>query len=114
MKYHTPLTPEQRRDVDDLIKYTEAHRRPLRKPRTRKRDPHSAPRPVNCFLVYRREKQAQIAELCTGANHRMISKVVAKWWKKIDDATRDIYVEIAKQVKQEHLIKFPNYKYTPK
>ncbi|ORZ14477.1 high mobility group box domain-containing protein, partial [Absidia repens] len=102
------------KDVEDLIIYTEANRKPLRKPRNRKRDPSSAPRPVNCFLVYRKEKQAQIAELCTGANHRVISKIVARWWKNIDSCTRSLYVDVAKQVKQDHAIKFPGYKYAPK
>lgn len=103
--YLTPLTAEQRKDVSQLIMFTEANRRPLRKPRIRKRDPKTPPRPANCFLVYRREKQSQIAELCKGANHRVISKLVAKWWKEMDSVTKTIYVDVANQLKQEHTVK---------
>jgi hypothetical protein len=103
--YLTPLTAEQRRDVNQLIMLTEKNRRPLRKPRTRKRDPKNPPRPANCFLVYRREKHFQIAELCKGANHRVISKLVAKWWKAMDQNTKAIYVNVANQLKYEHAVK---------
>ncbi|KAI8096255.1 uncharacterized protein BX664DRAFT_323478 [Halteromyces radiatus] len=113
-EYLTPLTPEQYQDVLELIKYTEANRKPLRKPRTRKRDPNIAPRPLNCFLVYRKEKQQQIAELCKGANHRLISKIVAKWWKQIDPKSKQLYMDVAKKAKDDHSAKFPGYKYAPR
>ncbi|ORZ03522.1 hypothetical protein BCR43DRAFT_501375 [Syncephalastrum racemosum] len=85
-----------------------------RRPRIRKRDPSMIPRPLNCFLTYRLAKQKLITELCPGANHRDISKVVAKWWHEEPNFIKDEYRELARIEKASHARKYPNYKYSPK
>ncbi|KAI8967700.1 high mobility group box domain-containing protein, partial [Mycotypha africana] len=72
------------------------------------------PRPLNCFLFYRLDKQKEIVEKCPGANHRDISKIIAKWWKEATDEEKKPYVEKARRAKQEHRKLYPDYKYTPK
>ncbi|KAI7857681.1 hypothetical protein BDC45DRAFT_578115 [Circinella umbellata] len=93
--------------------YTQSQQR-RRRPRIRKRDPNRVPRPMNCFLAYRLEKQKQIASICPGTNHREISKIVAKWWSEESDEEKEKYRLIAEKDKQLHKEKYPNYKYTPK
>ncbi|KAG2237937.1 hypothetical protein INT48_002498 [Thamnidium elegans] len=72
------------------------------------------PRPMNCFMTYRVEKQQHIVEQCPGANHRDISKIVAKWWRELPAAEKEPYRIKAAKAKAEHLEKYPEYKFCPK
>lgn len=60
------------------------------------------PRPMNCFLAFRLEKQQEIISRCPGANHRDISKIIAKWWKSMPDEEKEPYRERARLAKNEH------------
>ncbi|KAI9303369.1 SRY-box containing transcription factor 7, partial [Cunninghamella echinulata] len=71
------------------------------------------PRPMNCFLLYRHDKQKEILTQCPGANHRDISKIIAKWWKEATIQEKAPYVERARKAKVEHSRLYPNYKYMP-
>ncbi|KAI9483444.1 MAG: hypothetical protein EXX96DRAFT_142369 [Benjaminiella poitrasii] len=74
----------------------------------------TTPRPLNCFLLYRLEKQKEIVAKCAGANHRDISKIIAKWWKEASDEEKKYYREKSRIAKMEHSKIYPNYKYAPK
>lgn len=60
------------------------------------------PRPMNCFLAFRLEKQSEIVARCPGANHRDISKIIAKWWKETPEEEKQPYRERARLAKIEH------------
>lgn len=68
--------------------------------------PKKIPRPMNCFMTYRVEKQQQIVDQCPGANHRDISKIVAKWWRELSAAEKEPYRVQAAKAKAEHLEKY--------
>ncbi|KAI8990268.1 high mobility group box domain-containing protein, partial [Pilobolus umbonatus] len=85
-----------------------------RRPRTRKIIPGHIPRPMNSFLSYRTEKQSVIRKYCPTANHRDISKIVAKWWRALTETEKEAFREIAQDAKSEHTKKYPGYKFTPK
>ncbi|KAI8884209.1 high mobility group box, partial [Backusella circina FSU 941] len=72
------------------------------------------PRPLNCFLLYRIDKQRDILAKCEGANHRDISKIIAKWWKEATDEEKAPYVKKAQEEKRKHAKLYPDYKYSPK
>ncbi|KAI7875032.1 HMG-box, partial [Lichtheimia hyalospora FSU 10163] len=72
-----------------------------------------APRPMNCFFAFRLEKQREIIDRCPGANHRDISKIIAKWWKSMPDEEKEPYRVRARLAKNEHAKRYPNYKYQP-
>ncbi|KAI9279866.1 hypothetical protein BY458DRAFT_545027 [Sporodiniella umbellata] len=72
------------------------------------------PRPLNCFLIYRNEKQKEILAQCPGANHRDLSKIIATWWKNATDLEKEPFRNKARIAKQEHRKKYPEYKYAPK
>lgn len=63
---------------------------------------NKVPRPMNCFMTYRLEKQREIVGKCPGANHRDISKIIAKWWKELTPAEKEPYRLQAEQAKAEH------------
>ncbi|KAI8080867.1 high mobility group box domain-containing protein [Thamnidium elegans] len=72
------------------------------------------PRPLNCFMTYRLEKQRDILQQCPGTNHRDISKITAKWWKEMSAVEKEPYRIKAYNAKFEHEQKYPNYKFNPK
>lgn len=69
---------------------------------TQSNSEQSIPRPLNCFLLYRLEKQKEIVDKCSGANHRDISKIIAKWWKDASEEEKKPYRERANIAKAEH------------
>lgn len=77
-------------------------------------DQSTIPRPLNCFLMYRLEKQKEIVAKCAGANHRDISKIIAKWWQEASEEEKRPFRERARIAKMEHRQLYPDYKYTPK
>lgn len=60
------------------------------------------PRPLNCFMTYRLEKQKEILEKCPGTNHRDISKITATWWKELSAEEKEPYRIKAHNAKFEH------------
>ncbi|ORZ02439.1 high mobility group box domain-containing protein, partial [Syncephalastrum racemosum] len=67
-------------------------------------------RPMNCFLAYRLEKQGEIIARFPEANHRDISKIVAKWWRDLPEEEKQPYRDRARLAKEEHQRRFPDYK----
>ena len=94
------------KDMVELASSNTQSQQRRRRPRIRKRDPSRVPRPMNCFLAYRLEKQKQIASICPGTNHREISKIVAKWWSEESDEEKEKYRLIAEKDKQLHKEKY--------
>lgn len=100
------FTKDQQKDVLDLGEQcAKTPRGRIRKPRVRKTVPGHIGRPINSFMAYRSKVQADIRQFCPTANHRVISKIIAKWWKAIDEKEKDVYRVIADQAKKDHLEK---------
>ncbi|EPB88747.1 hypothetical protein HMPREF1544_04386 [Mucor circinelloides 1006PhL] len=109
------FTKDQQKDVLDLGEQcAKTPRGRIRKPRVRKTVPGHIGRPINSFMAYRSKVQADIRQFCPTANHRVISKIIAKWWKAIDEKEKDVYRVIADQAKKDHLEKHPGYTFRPK
>ncbi|CAO3695841.1 unnamed protein product [Rhizopus stolonifer] len=75
------------------------------------------PRPMNCFMIYRLERQREIVSECPGANHRDISKITAKWWKEMTKDEKQLYREKAEKKRMNTInckvFIYPDYKYSP-
>ncbi|KAJ3355854.1 hypothetical protein HDU83_002502 [Entophlyctis luteolus] len=84
----------------------------------RSRAPYDhTPRPSNSFMIYRREKQAEILAQYRGQkalHNNTISKVVADMWRGETPEVRQQYAAKADEEKIQHMIKYPGYKYTPR
>ncbi|CEG78315.1 hypothetical protein RMATCC62417_12945 [Rhizopus microsporus] len=76
-------------------------------------DASKIPRPMNSFMIYRLEKQREIVKECPGANHRDISKIIAKWWKEMSDEEKQPYRTKALMARHEHSQRYPDYKFCP-
>ncbi|KAL0089055.1 hypothetical protein F4703DRAFT_1914460 [Phycomyces blakesleeanus] len=107
------LGPSKLQDIADLALLTRPSSH-AKRTRVRRRNPNHVPRPMNCFLVYRCEKQKEISTYCPGANHRDISKIIAKWWHEAPSSEKEFYRTLADRGKQQHSEQYPQYKYSPR
>jgi hypothetical protein len=48
------------------------------------------------------DKQKEILDKCEGANHRDMSKIIAKWWKEATDEEKAPYKKKASEEKKKH------------
>jgi len=71
-------------------------------------------RPPNAFFLYRSDKLEEVrAELGT-AQQNSLSKVLAERWNNETPEVRQIYKDLAEQVKADHLARYPNYRFNPR
>ena len=79
--------------------------------------PNHTPRPPNSFILYRRDKHAEIlmkSDTERVFNNNTISRVVAEMWKKESADIKQLYAAKAEEEKQKHFLKYPDYKYQPR
>jgi hypothetical protein len=73
------------------------------------------PRPPNCWILYHRDKQAEI--LLEQPEFRKdilaLSTIISKLWKEEDAVVKALYKTKADEEKALHLIRHPGYKYNP-
>ena len=94
-------------------------------PNTKKRSPKSSaplaksvtkriPRPRNAFMIYRSTVWAQ-QKIPTGIerDHRHISRIIGHCWNSLPEEEKRIWRVKAEEEKQEHLMKYPGYRYSP-
>ncbi|CAG8447817.1 3208_t:CDS:2 [Acaulospora colombiana] len=72
------------------------------------------PRPKNCFMAYREQIQHKVLEENPGMNNKLVSVIAAKMWKEESEEVKQYWRERAQQLKLEHMMKYPNYKFAPK
>src|SRR6266498_348989 len=81
--------------------------------RKRKNNGH-IPRPKNCFMAYREHVQHKILDDNPGMNNKDVSVIAANMWNNESDEVKQLWRERAQQLKIEHKIKYPDYKFAPK
>lgn len=88
---------------------------PQRKSHARRRPSGHIPRPPNPFICFRTDYCIWNKQLESGGvrNHRMVSKLAGQAWKSLGAAAQQKYVDIAEEKKRQHIIKYPDYEYTP-
>lgn len=73
-----------------------------------------APRPQNSFMIYRRNKYAEL--LSKGEERKRspeFSKDIADSWRKESDDVKKFFKIMARVAEKLHSIKYPDYKYQP-
>lgn len=71
-------------------------------------------RPMNCFMVWSREKRYHILKENPGINNAEVSKALGAAWRKLSEEDKEPYVEEARRLTQQHKMENPGYKYQPK
>ncbi|CAG8631608.1 12896_t:CDS:1 [Funneliformis caledonium] len=79
------------------------------KPKARR---SSIPRPLNSFLIYRRDYQARLSKEA-GRKLPIVSKKAGELWRCETDEVRNRYEKIADLAGEFHKILYPNYEYKP-
>ena len=76
--------------------------------------PRHIKRPMNCFMVWSKEKRCQILKHNPGINNAEVSKALGVAWKRLSTQEKKPYVEKARKLSEQHMEENPNYKYKPK
>jgi hypothetical protein len=83
----------------------------------RRRNRDTPPRPLNSFMIYRREYQKRIKEQNPNillSELSRISKSAADEWANEPQQVKQIYAEKARAEKERHMKLYPNYVYCPR
>ncbi|CAG8453342.1 9980_t:CDS:1 [Acaulospora morrowiae] len=83
----------------------------------RRRNRDTPPRPLNSFMIYRREYQKMIKEQNPNillSELSRISKSAADKWANEPPSIKQIYAEKARAEKEQHMKLYPNYVYCPR
>ncbi|RIB19315.1 high mobility group box protein, partial [Gigaspora rosea] len=69
------------------------------------------PRPMNPFIIYRTTKAKEIYSKNPCITTGELSKEIGKMWRKEPPEVRLRFTKMAEEVKQQHMKKYPDYKY---
>lgn len=67
-------------------------------------------RPLNAFMLYRKDKQTEIPT----SNHQSVSRIIGAMWKSESADTKAKYNALAQKEREKHRLAYPGYKYSPK
>lgn len=67
-------------------------------------------RPLNSFMLYRRDKQSSIPT----NNHQSISRIIGEMWKRETIEEKERYAEMAQRERERHAKEYPDYKFLPR
>ncbi|GBC04466.1 hypothetical protein RclHR1_00570022 [Rhizophagus clarus] len=81
--------------------------------RSRRKGTERTPRPPNAFMIYRRNKAAEIKYLLEGEKSAVISKIIGNMWKEERDEVKELFKTMARVAEKRHAKKHPNYSYKP-
>lgn len=70
-------------------------------------------RPMNPFMIFGQEQRSILQRLHPKEPNSTISCLIGQAWHALSVTDRSVYVEKAKQFKEEHQQKYPTYKYVP-
>lgn len=69
------------------------------------------PRPMNAFILYRRELHAKLQEMHPTMTMPDISKAVSKLWRGESEKVRNAYCQKAKEMRERHAEMYPGFQY---
>jgi len=72
------------------------------------------PRPPNAFILYRRAKQPTIVAQHQGITNNEVSKEIGRMWHEEPMEVRLKFQKMAEAAKEEHMKKYPEYRYRPR
>jgi hypothetical protein len=98
--------------TDDTEQYVNRPKEERRREVERKKK-GKVPRPMNCFMLYRRAYADRTKELYSQNNHQIVSRVVGVSWRMEPATVRNFFEEMAQIERQNHRKAYPEYKFTP-
>ena len=71
-------------------------------------------RPMNAFMVWSQIERRKMAEVYPDMHNAEISRRLGKRWKLLTESERRPYIQRSEKLREEHMRKYPDYKYRPK
>jgi len=75
-------------------------------------EPHIK-RPQNSFMIWSNEVRESIARSNPNKNNGEISRILGTIWNNMDNESKLHYKRLSENIKNEHKIMYPEYKYRP-
>ncbi|KAI8815516.1 high mobility group box domain-containing protein [Fimicolochytrium jonesii] len=72
------------------------------------------PRPLNPFILYRRERHQEVLQKHQEISNNSVSKIVGRMWGAEPPYVKQIFSERSEESKRLHEAKHPNYKFNPR
>jgi len=71
-------------------------------------------RPMNAFMVWSQIERKKMADIYPDMHNAEISRRLGKQWKLLSDAERRPFIVRSEKLREEHMRRYPDYKYRPK
>ena len=71
-------------------------------------------RPMNAFMVWSQIERRKMAEVYPDMHNAEISRRLGRRWKLLTETERRPYIQRSEKLREEHMRKYPDYKYRPK
>ncbi|KAK0186055.1 high mobility group box domain-containing protein [Armillaria mellea] len=77
-----------------------------------RRTPGHVGRPPNAFMLFRSDYWRENKDVIRERDHREISRICGQLWRALPPDEKQVYRDMANDVKEVHLAKYPDYKFT--
>lgn len=81
---------------------------------TRKPKELHVKRPMNAFMVWSQIERRKMAEVYPEMHNAEISRRLGRRWKLLTESERRPFIQRSERLRDEHMRKYPDYKYRPK
>lgn len=71
-------------------------------------------RPMNAFMVWSQIERKKMADVYPDMHNAEISRRLGKRWKLLSDEDRRPFIVRSEKLREEHMRRYPGYKYRPK
>ncbi|CAF1575167.1 unnamed protein product [Adineta ricciae] len=71
-------------------------------------------RPMNAFMVWAQTARKALTANLSIVNNAQLSKTLGKMWKELPQEERQLFVEEAERIREQHKRDHPEYRYQPK
>ena len=83
-------------------------------PRCKKKETGHVKRPMNAFMLWSQSQRRAMSEQHPKMRNSEISTQLGKRWKMMTDAERKPFQDQSAELRAQHALRYPDYKYTPK
>jgi hypothetical protein len=77
-------------------------------PQQKEKKPHIK-KPLNAFMLFMKEKRAEVIKECTLKESAAINQILGKKWHKLDKNEQAKYYEMAREERAKHMQMYPGW-----